>query len=348
MLISYFLRSFIYYGCLLLVLLTGIFASCNIFIRLPFIHDATTVPLLMLTMVPLMLLFALPLASSLAVAITMVQHKAHDQLLFFSFLKNARMALSKAVVLFSLISCCLYVIIVFQLAPQSYHKGKSLLLKAAQEHLLTLEPNKFHTPFSSFTFFFKQKEAQRKKRGTLFTSLFLVYVPKKNNAERYFFTAQKGFFDNNKLSLINGSIYTVKDRHFHTATFRQTDIDLNTFMDTEHEGKQLSGLKFFTWKRLIRLIRKEPDAYIELHKRIAQTGWQFAMPLLAYWWVTMLNYKSLLAATMICGWWYLASYVLVALAQAYFSQSMIALALFYIPIIVSLLLSLCLFRRRQL
>lgn len=346
MLIRYFLKNFLYYGLLFFAILTGIFASCNLFIRLPFINDAATIPMLMLTMLPLMTLFSLPLSSSMAVSMTIGQHQVYDEFLVLKYLKPARTALLKAVLIFSGICTFIYLIMVFQLAPQSYHKGKQLLLKVAQEQLLKLEPNKFHTPFSSCTFFFRKKVQASGKIPT-FSTLFLVFLPKKGTQERYFFTAQYGYLMHDRLILCNGSMYMFKSGRFHSATFKQSDIDLHRFIEAERERPQLSGLKFLTWNRLLAALKTETEVVVEFHKRIVQALWQFLFPLLIFFLGSIVTYYSLLSSIITCGSLYLLSYVLIACAQVYSSNVLLALLLLYLPPLLLLMLGIVFYVRKQ-
>ncbi len=331
MLISYFLRLFFQQWFIFFAVLTGVFASCNLFLRLPFIANAGTIPLLVLTMLPLMTLFSLPLSASMAVATIRSQLVVHQEFLVLSFFKNARQALIKTIVAFSFIITLVYILLVFQLAPQSYQKGKQLLIKAAQERLLTLEPNKFHTPFSSLTFFFRGKD-KRDTQNPIFTKLFLIFIPSREKNERYFFTADRGWMLHDCLFLQNGSMYTFKGGHFHTATFQQTEIDFQRFIDAEKQKPQLSNFKFFTWDKLLASWKTEREAYIEFHKRIGQSLWQFISPLLVFFSAGALGITSLVANVVVCGSVYICSYVLLAGAQTQGIALWLVLMLIYLPL----------------
>ena len=345
MLVYYFLRCFFYHGIIFFSVLTAIFASCNLFLRLPLINSAATIPLLVLAMLPLMALFALPLASSFALYTTISQHATSSELLMLSFLKPAQRSLHKAVTIFAL--CCgfMYTLLVFQYAPQSYHVGKKILLKVAQEHLFTLEPNKFHNPFSAFTFFFKKK-GPSENNTMIFSTLLLVFAPPKKQDEHYFFTAQQGFFLDNKFVLHDGALYTFRSGRFHVATFQQTEIDFNQFINNEKNVQQGSGLKFLTFRHLLANWATDRDLFIEFNKRIAQTLWQCAQPLLALFLGSLMLYESMLASIFLCGSLYLLSYVLIALAQTFHHNVPLTLALFYLPIILLLLVAWIFYRRK--
>lgn len=345
MLVYYFLRCFFYQGIIFFSILTAIFASCNLFLRLPLINSASTIPLLMVAMLPLMALFALPLAASFAVYTTIAQHASGSELLMLSFLKSAQRSLLKAVGIFAL--CCgfVYTLLVFQYAPQSYHVGKRLLLKVAQEHLFTLEPNKFHSPFSTFTFFFKKKESFEKDKP-IFSTLLLVFTPSKKQEDRYFFTAQQGFFEDNTFILLNGALYTFKSGHIHVAHFEHTEIDFNQFINNDNGVLQGSGLKFLTLHRLLDIRKTDPQAFVEINKRIAQSLWQCAQPLLALFLGSVLLYESMLASVLLCGSLYLLSYVLIALAQTCHHNIPLTLMLFYLPILLILLSAWILYKRK--
>jgi len=345
MLIPYFLKNFLQRSLVFFAILTSIFASCNLFIRLPFIRDHSSIPLIIITMLPVVTVFSLPLSSMLAVATTIAQHTAYNECLIFALLKPTRQALLRAIVIFSVLCTIVYACVVFQFAPQSYHKGKQLLFKIAQEQLLKLEPNKFHTPFSSFTFFFKKKENIAKDTQR-FTTLFLVLWPKRNKDERFFFTAQQGILKREMLSLYNGSIYTSKHNRFHTATFTQTDIDIHRLIETEKGRPQLTNLKFQTWDRLWRLRNTEKESLLEFHKRIAQSLWQLALPVLAFILMSIGGFVSFLSSILTCGVLYLFSYICVAYAQSYHDSVGLTLFFLYVPLLVLVLLGFGVYRKR--
>jgi lipopolysaccharide export LptBFGC system permease protein LptF len=317
------------------MVLTGVFASCNLFLRLPFIADAGAIPLLVLTMLPLMTLFSLPISSSLAIATVRAQHVIHQELLVLSFFKNARRALIQAILIFSTLATMLYAILVFQLAPQSYQKGKQLLIKAAQERLLSLEPNKFHSPFSSVTFFFREKD-KRDPDNPAFNKLFLVFIPSRERNERYFFTADRGLIKRDRLFLYNGSMHTFKGGHIHSATFQETEIDFQRFIDVEKNRTQLSNLKFFTWDKLIASWQTERDALIEFHKRSAQSLWQFCSPFIVFFLASVLGLTSLIANVVLCGIVYLFSYISMTGAQTQGTALWLALLFLYLPLLCSI------------
>ena len=345
MLTAYFLRCFFYYHTLFFSILLALFASCNVFIRLPFIHSISVIPLVAWTMLPLVALFALPLASSLAVCTTLMTHTSYDELLALSFLRPARHALYKALIIFSLLCCAAYGLLVFELVPQSYRAGKELLLKVAREHLVRLEPNKFHAPFPSFNFFFKEK--MQRDNNTLFGTLFLVFTPKKNTDEQYFFTAREGFFKNTTLILYDGSVYTFKNRRFHVASFKQTEIALHQFLNPDNNALQLSGIKFLTWRPLLALYSQDHGAFAEIHKRLAQVVWQAALPILGFMSVVLMHVHTLLSCIVLCGGLYLLSYVVIVFAQA-FASPLLMLLFLYLPLVVLLALGLYLYKKRRL
>jgi lipopolysaccharide export LptBFGC system permease protein LptF len=331
MITSYFFRRFVYQGLLFFGILTAVFASCNLFVRLPVIQNLTAIPQLVLMMLPLVALFSLPIASGLSVYTTLIQHKIRDELLLLAFLKPASRALYKAVIAFALLCGLLYAALVFQFAPQSYKLGKQLIINVAKEHFLQLEPNKFHTPFPGVTFFFKTKVTAP---GTTprYTTMFLVYAPARD--EQYFFTAQEGFFDADTLVLHNGSMHTIKAGRFHAANFRQMEIDFRSLLAREERDHQLVGLKFITFKRLYALQGNDQEAFVELHKRYAQILWLIVFPFLAFFGALVIRRSSLIVGVALCGGFYLMSYVLLALGQFFYDQPVCALLCFYGPILM--------------
>jgi lipopolysaccharide export LptBFGC system permease protein LptF len=236
-------------------------------------------------------------------------------------------------------------LLVFQLAPQSYQKGKQLLIKAAQERLLSLEPNKFHTPFSSLTFFFREKDKKNDPDNPIFHKLFLVFIPSRERNERYFFTADRGWMKRDRLYLRNGSMHTFKGGHIHSATFQETEIDFQRFIDAEKNRPQLSNLKFFTLDRLLASWRTERDVLIEFHKRVAQSLWQFASPFVVFFLASVGGFTSLIANVILCGVVYLFSYISMTGAQTQGTALWLALLFLYLPLLCSIGCSFYLYMR---
>jgi len=322
-------------------LLTGIFASCNVFLRLPFLYKLSTIPLLVGVMFPLVAQFALPLSSSLAVYVTVTSHKMHDQLLTLSYLRQGRLALYKAIIIFSFLCTGVYSLLVFQFTPQSYKLGKKLLIQVAKEHILQLESNKFHAPFPRFNFFFKEKI-----NDNTFGKLLLAFISKENE-ERYVFTAQKGVFDNNQMFLRNGSICTLKKGTFHLATFDQTIIDIGSVVESKKEEESLSQSKFMTGKQLVKVMSKNNNLFVEFLKRIALVLWQLLFPIAALIFSLFFSYESLLSGLIFCGVMYLASYVLLMLGQVYAHSLALSLSIFYLPLLIILIVGLFLLKKQQ-
>jgi lipopolysaccharide export LptBFGC system permease protein LptF len=343
MITGYFFRRFVYQGLLFFGILTAVFASCNLFVRLPVMQNLLAIPQLVLMMLPLVAMFSLPIASGLGVYTTLMQHKTRDDLLLLAYLKPASRALYKAVIAFTLLCGLLYAALVFQFAPQSYRLGKQLIVNVAKEHFLQLEPNKFHTPFPGLTFFFKTKLAATQVAAPRYTTMFLVYAPGKD--ERYFFTAQEGFFAADTLVLHNGSMHTIKGGRFHAANFHQMEIDFRSLLAREERNPQLAGLKFTTFKHLYALKDNDQEAFVELHKRFAQILWLMLFPFLALCGALVMRRSSLIAGVALCGSFYLVSYVLLALGQFFYDQPVCALLCFYGPILM-IILGLAMMRTR--
>ncbi len=192
--------------------------------------------------------------------------------------------------------------------------------------------------------FFKTKGSINSK-DPLFKTLFLAFSNKNN--ERYFFTAQQGFFKQNKLFLQYGAIHTFQNGRYHVATFQTVAVDLQAFIGRNQLKESLTNLKYLTWQHLLAQ-KTESEAFIELHKRLAQALWVCALPVLALFLTQIITSKSFLTGLIATGGLYLLSYVLVALGQAYSGYSVLALLIFYMPILVLFFLGWYLYRRRYI
>jgi len=332
MITIYFLRQFCTHGALFFGVITTIFASANLLIRLPFIHSATAIPQIVISMLPLMVLFSLPLASGMAVHAVIASHRLRDELLPALFLPSLAQAIKRSVLIFS--SCCvlMYGVFVFYLAPASYQNGKALLVSVAKEHFLQLEPHKFHTPYSGITFFFKSKRFEVK--NPVFCSLLLIFTTKHN--ERYFFTAERGSFVNNTLILYNGTLHTIAQNHFHSATFAETEIDVLKLISKEQQSLQRISPKFLSLNQLLALQAEDKGAYIELAKRFAQTLWQFLLPLILFFIAWGSAKTSFVATLMSSGGLYIFSYIAIIFGQSCGDSTILSLMVLYgIPLMIT-------------
>jgi lipopolysaccharide export LptBFGC system permease protein LptF len=283
-------------------------------------------------------LFAFPLALSFSVFIPLGTLLIQDELILVSFMRSMRSSLHKAVLILAAGATVIYIGLIFQWAPQSYLLGKRMLLMIAQDHLLQLEPNKFHTPFPGITLFFKQKMSEEKTKDTFFSQLFLILVKDK---EHYFFTAEKGHIKNGILYLFNGSVHTIGKHRQYTASFQETDINFRHFFYTDRLEQHLQQLKFVTWKKLFDLQANSNEAFFELHKRFAQILWQFLMPFLALFFIMAFgkNKSNLLMSMVMSGLFYLISYVSIACAQSFYAIPwLVILILYMVPLCLGTLL----------
>lgn len=344
---SYFFRRLLTQSALFLSILTGIFVSCNLFIRFPFIYTASVVPMLVIAMLPLMIHFALPIATSFAVYTTIIQHRIHNELLFCTFVRKAQRSLCKAIGFFIIIVSFFYAVLVFQFAPKSYQIGKRLLLNVACDQIRSLEPNKFHALFPSCTIFFKEKHEDN-TNNPIFSTILLIFDTHKQPQIHCFFTAQQGFFNDNKFMLRNGALHTIKNGQFHKAAFKDAEININTFINDNAGLEQLSQVKFLPFKSLLASAAKDSAAFVELNKRFSQILWQCVQPIILFFLGCIINYFSLLLGILACGLLYLCSYIFLTIAHLYAHAPCLMLIFFYVPIIVFLIIGWYFYRKRSL
>jgi lipopolysaccharide export LptBFGC system permease protein LptF len=356
MLVLFFLRQFFKKFCLFFSILTLIFASSDLFMRLPLIASVKTVPLIFWTMLPMMTLFSLPISSCLAIQTSLGELMIEDELMMVRFLRPARIALHRAVGLFAIVMVALYALLIFEWAPQSYLRGKKLLVTVAKEHFYQLEPNKFHTPFAGVSCFFKRKVFDPVSNVPSFSQFFLSFNKKhgpvdtsKNESkhELLLFTAQYAILSDNKLLLKHGSVHTINKSKHYVATFDQTELSLQPFLTYEKLQAKLKHVKYATLEQLSSLYYVSPEAAFELHKRIAQILWQFIFPFLALFGIFLLGRKksNLLLGVVFSGLLYFISYVFCAVAQGFLQHFFVAVLLLYLPIILLFLIAWCLYKR---
>ncbi len=345
MITSYFLIHFLQTASIYFTVLLGLFLSCNIVIKMPIIHHAGILPALIMLLLPVMTLFALPLASSMAVYITVAEHKDRDELVVISFLAKGMQSLRYSVVLYGFLCSILYAIFAFYLAPQGYVLSKRLFLNVAKEQFLHVEPGVFHTTIPTVSFYVQKKKLTADNQ-TLFEKLILVL--RKKNTEQLFITANSGFFDDRQLVLHDGHLISYKNGPVHTAFFKKTAIQLDAYISPPKEKSLVMQTRFLTVNTLWRHAAYDQEMFFELHKRIAQTGWQFILILLAFAYVLIRKKSSLLSCVLMCGMTFLATYLIISLAQSYVHQSSLCLGLLYGPLLAAFMVSVVIiFKRRD-
>ncbi len=340
MIFSYFLKKFYAIFFAFFFGLLFIFASTNLFLRLPNIATIYTIPVIFWTMIPLTSLFALPIATCIAIQSVIGDLIIHDnQITFFYFSQNARKALYKAVLFFSLSITVFYIPLVFKWAPQSYRNGKKILITLAQDQLNQLPPLKLHTPFPGVSLYFNGK------KSTYFDTIFLAFT--KHN-KHYFFSAQRGVFDKQVFLLQNGSVCSQNKNKFYHALFDNAQIDLNKLVfkhdinddknletHDKHDIKEIqeTRTKFLTWSTLVAHKDKNIRFFIELHKRFSQVVWQFLLPFLALLFLFIFKRKrnNMIQSVLFASGAFLATYMLFALATFLSFMPILALILFYGP-----------------
>ena len=344
MIISYFIIHFLQTASIYFTVLLGLFLSCNIVIKMPIIHHAGILPVLIMLLLPVMTLFALPLASSMAVYITVAEHKERDELVIISFLSKAMQALRYSVVLYAFLCSVVYAIFAFYLAPQGYVLSKRLFFNVAKDQFLQVEPGVFHSTIPAVSFYVQAKKLTADKQ-TLFEKLILVL--RKKNSEQLFIAADSGFFDERQLVLHNGHIVSYKNEQVHTAFFKKTAIQIDAYIAPPQEKKLVMQSRFLTVNMLWAHTSDDYEMSFELHKRIVQTGWQFVLILLAFAYALIRKKSSLLSCVLMCGMTFLASYLMISLAQGYTQHGLLCLGLLYGPLVVAFISSVIIILKRR-
>lgn len=331
LLLNYFLKNIYKNFIATFGIVSFVLVASNIFLRLSNVASWQSIYMLFVTMLPLMLVFSLPIAAGLAVQLTIGNHLIGDELLYLKYSKTAYLSVLKAILIFALSLSIVYIPLVFEWAPNSYLSGKTLLLRLAKDKLFQVEANKFHSPIGQITFFFREKE-QSGVGNCAFKDLFLVLSPKES--ERVIFSAREGFFNNNILSLRDGSIFTLGGQRSHIANFEQSEFDFNKLLHSEGAENQLKHMKFCSWKKLLDL--NDDQAFIEWNKRFAQLLWLFLFPFLAFFIIFVFgkSKSNLVLSLTSTGLLFLVSYITTSIAQIFISNSYLALVLLYFPALI--------------
>jgi len=341
MLFSFFLKRFILQFLAAFFIIVLILGASNLVLRTEFISGFFAILQIFFVMLPLMAIYATPLASGIAVQKVVGDLMGEDELLVIDFFSRAKKSLIYATLAFSILLSVFYVPLVFEYAPQSYLLGKRIILNLAKQQFLHLEPQKFHSPYPGITFYFKEKKYAQ--NGPRFCNLFLAFHSKN---ERYVFTAKEGFFEKNKIFMLDGSVHTISEDKRYAAIFNETTINLDKILNLEKSENTLNLLKFCNAKQLLTILGDNGDAAFELCKRLAQTLWLFLFPLIALCLICIFGRKksNLLFAVVSSGILFFLSYIFIAAAQVVSHNILLAVLFLYVPIIVGGLFCLNFFR----
>lgn len=332
MLFSFFFRKFISQFLIVVAITITLLGASNLVLRTEFITGIVAFMQVFFVMLPLMAIYAVPLAACIAVQKVVGDLMVEDELLVIDFFYSAKKALLYATFAFSILLSIFYAPLIFEYAPKSYLVGKRIILNLAKKQFLHLEPQKFHSPYPGITFYFKEKKMEQNKPK--FCSIFLAFNSKNG---RYIFTAKEGFFERNKIFMIDGSVHTINEDKRYTAVFKETTINLNSLLNLEKNENALNLIKFCNIKQLLMVLKSDNDAVFELCKRLAQVFWVFLFPFLALCLIFILGRKksNLLVAVLSSGLVFFLSYIFISGAQIVRHNMLFALLFLYVPIILS-------------
>lgn len=299
----------------------------------------STIPVLISIMLPLVAQFALPIASGLSVFTTIGEHKVTDELLVISFLRRGRSALRTAVAIFIMMVTLVYGLLVFHLGPYSYLRGKKFLFDAAKEHILQLEPGRFHSPFPDVTFYFSAKE-----KATLFKKLVVMLTSKEH--EQFLFCARSGNMINDMIVLHEGTLCTAKDGHFYLASFHETTIDLGSLVDKNSKKEGLASVKYATVKKLLSMRLSDQESFVEFHKRVALVVWLIVLVILSFLSALFLARATWLTGLLLSSLMFICSYMGVAMGTVTTANALGAFLSFYLPPILLLIMGYIFFKKK--
>lgn len=324
------IRFYGFCGCYFF-LFCVLFSATNLFMRMSSLPCASALPVLFVTMIPLVAIFSLPVSSIMAVRTMLGSMLARDELLFIYFSARAQAHLVWACSFFSLTLTLFFAPFVCVWAPQSYLKGKKLIIDLAKNQFHELAPGMLHTPFPGLAVSFNKKTIVNNQ--PVFDTLFLAF---KNKDDHHFvFTAEHGVLSDTTLVLSNGSMNVSQTADYHHAQFKQCELRIHDLIEKEQEQMGSRQVKLLTIGQLWRLLGNDPHALSEFLKRIAQLVWQFIFPLISLFWVLIFPRPRghLVRSFLFSGSLFLIMHISFALAHA-FSGSLIGVLviLFGLPV----------------
>lgn len=351
MLFLFFLKKFYKSFTLFFIVLICLLSASDIFVRLPIISSLAVIPKLFLLMLPLMAQFAIPIASCLSIQMVLGSLHIEDEVILLHFFSSARKVLHKTILFFSFSLLVIQIPIIFKWAPQSYKKGKQLILDLAKKHFTGLQPKKFHNLANNFSIYFEEQSQYSEEKTSLemfnvvdnklfYKKLLLMFRDK--NGTRYIINAQDGYLANDVFVLNDGFVQNISGDDSYISEFKRTEIDLNNFLNIKKDSFRPRDLKFYSFSELKSKINNGNfSAELELHKRIAQILWQLLFPFLALFLIMIFAKKksNLLISVFLSGALFLTSYILLNMVKTLSFLGMPVIILFYLPLMIITLVS---------
>lgn len=333
MLFFFFLNRFLKQFFITFSIIIAVLGASNLVLRIQMITTSTGLLQVFLAMMPLMAIYAIPISAGIAVEMVVGQLMVEDELLLLNFFKPAYRALYLAVASFAIMLTVFYTPLVFEFAPRSYMIGKQILLNLAKRQFYNLEPQKFHNPFPGFTFFFKEKMCVN--GVPRFNTIFLAFSNKQN--EQFVFTAREGYFKDDCVFLLDGSVFTINGDKRYCAVFKESNINTDKLLNIEKDNKALNVLKFWNVKQLYEKLAQDVDVLWEFLKRIVQILWLLLFPILGLFFIFRFGKKksNLLIAVTTSGLIFLISYISIAVAQALSNNFVLSMFVLFGPLIAA-------------
>lgn len=348
MLFAYFLLQFYRHFFIFCTILVFILSASNVFVKFSLAQLFTLIPSLFITAIPIMLTFAIPIASSLAVYTVVHECFISGEFLFLHMSAKGKRVLFLAVFTFSSSLLCFYIPLLFQWAPTTYLTGKNLLLQTAKHNIGSLQEGVLHTTIPQMAVFFEKK--QKTANHILLKNIFCSFDEK--NKKSYLFTAKTGVINQHILELQEGTAYHNHNMQHYYVAFKHSSVNLETLLAFSSSIKNASELqsKYLTWHTLI----NEPcnrKILLEKHKRIIQTLWQWAFPLLMLLYAVLCH--SFMTMSMIGGMvlsclLFFTMYAALILGQLHYPYYCVNLIVFYGTLIFVLLSSYFLYKKNTL
>lgn len=326
---------------LILTLLVASFAAVNVVTKgVSFTLDVFVA--LFLGSIAFMSVFVYPIALMGAVFVVFYDLQNQGEgplLLFWNSLQKKILA---RIIAFSLATTMLFIPLIFFVAPASYGWGKRLLYALIEQKISQLPSGKFHTITPQLSMYFEEQEKINTNQ-TAFKSFYLTFSSKDKSYIEQVIYARLARLQDNYLTIFDGYVIRCnKNLTFDVVGFFTEGLfDIATLLNggKEHFDNSVAP----RYRNIIDLwINKSREGNLEVYKRLFQIFFVFLTVLAAYFIafvavarLQLLTIPSIMIITMA---WFFSLYFYLFLLPVIFSHKVLLWAIFFIPVLVTILL----------
>ena len=341
MLIKFFLKQFFVHFSVFFLVLSFIFASADVFLRLQLISSITEFFTIFILMLPFMVQLAVPLASSLGVLSVVSRLFVEDEIININFFKKARNDLYLSVFIYSAILLLVYVPVVTYFAPKNYRLSKQLIRQFVESQLENLSPGSFHSISNKYSVFFNSHDIID---GNSVYKDFILYINRNNDIPTVI-ASKTAFLLGDTIMLHDGELRRVDGSYI--SLFKTFSIDINNFFNIKNNPVKIDHPRFLSIFELLKSYKDDPLKFFEIHKRFSQIIWQFLLPIFSLFLIMLFSERksNLVIVFIIAGLLYLLFYLSINLVFAFFGRGPLIFLLFYLSIALTAFGVYCLVKR---